>query len=231
MIGLYIFPFCWALGACFLELLNLEVIQRGMDMNWQEYNLTLLSSSQPVVPSASSYDWVSTVSIALIVLTYILITILVVILVKRGGIGKNHASLFNKGGESQTRTVDDETAEEQYTAHASSILHAASRIVPSIKQWTEVKKQVESSELPVSLQERYLNALAHFDKQRFEEVGSMAKHKLTESDKRYMICFIVGMSMADIATIFHVEPTSLYTMKYRIKKKFPPELIDYIEFL
>ena len=60
MIGLYIFPFCWALGACFLELLNLEVIQRGMDMNWQEYNLTLLSSSQPVVPSASSYDWVST---------------------------------------------------------------------------------------------------------------------------------------------------------------------------
>ena len=61
--------------------------------------------------------------------------------------------------------------------------------------------------------------------------GVMAKHKLTESDKRYMICFIVGMSMADIATIFHVEPTSLYTMKYRIKKKFPPELIDYIEFL
>lgn len=231
MIGFCFFFFCETLEARFLELLNLGLIQRGIGKDWHGYNLTMLSSSQPVVTGTSSYDWVSTVSIALIVLTYILITILVVILVKRGGIGKNHASLFNETANSQNRGADEETTEESYTSHASSILHVASRVVPSIKQWTEVKQQVESSELPTSLQERYLNALAHFDKRRFEEVGSMAKHRLTESDKRYMICFIVGMSMADIATIFHVEPTSLYTMKYRIKKKFPPELIDYIEFL
>lgn len=228
MTGPYVSSILVDLEAIFLEKLNPVHFQWFIGGEAYRSNLVTLSGLQPIM--ITRYDWVSTVSIALIVLTYILITILVVILVRRGGMGKNHTSIFTGGTESQNRSADEESS-ENYTSHTNPISSITSRASPSTKQWKEVRQQVESSELPTNVQERYLNAIAHFDKRRFEEVRNMAKRTLTESDKRYMICFIVGMSITDIATVFHVEPTSLYTMKYRIKKKFPPELIDYIEFL
>lgn len=227
MIGFCVSSAVVALEALFLEKLNPVNIQWLKGGETFKSDVALLTGSQSAM--TTNYDWVSTLSIALIVLTYILITVLVVILVRRGLMGKNHTSF---AGTNETHSPSVEKGNnENYTSQRSPLLDYTSQTSPNIKQWKEVKQQVETSELPRGLQERYLNALAHFDRRRFEEVGHMARRTLTESDKRYMICFIVGMSMADIATIFHVEPTSLYTMKYRIKKKFPPELIDYIEFL
>lgn len=227
MIGFCVSSAVVALEALFLEKLNPVLTQWLTGGETFKSDVALLTGSQSTM--TTNYDWVSTLSIALIVLTYILITVLVVILVRRGLMGKNHTS-FVGTNEPHSPSVEKGHS-DNYTSQRIPLSDIASQANPNIKQWKEVKLQVETSELPHRLQERYLNALAHFDKKRFEEVGHMARRALTESDKRYMICFIVGMSITDIATIFHVEPTSLYTMKYRIKKKFPPELIDYIEFL
>ncbi|MGN0187072.1 MAG: hypothetical protein ACI392_04925 [Paludibacteraceae bacterium] len=48
-----------------------------------------------------------------------------------------------------------------------------------------------------------------------------AHKSLSLVDKRYMLCFIAGLKPTEIATLFNVEPASIYTVRYRIKKKFP----------
>ncbi len=102
---------------------------------------------------------------------------------------------------------------------------------PSIRQWREVNDQVEQSQLPNSLKERYLEALKEFNGEKMEEVRTMSHKALTPSDIRYMICFSVGMNASDIASIYNVEPSSIYTMRYRLRKKFPREVLQHISFL
>lgn len=45
--------------------------------------------------------------------------------------------------------------------------------------------------------------------------------RLTNMDKRYILCFAAGMSVEDVADLFHIEPASVYTVRYRLRKKFP----------
>jgi hypothetical protein len=54
-----------------------------------------------------------------------------------------------------------------------------------------------------------------------ETIVSHAEKPLSLVDKRYMLCFIAGLKPTEIATLFNVEPASIYTVRYRIKKKFP----------
>lgn len=54
-----------------------------------------------------------------------------------------------------------------------------------------------------------------------ETIVSHAEKPLTLVDKRYMLCFIASLKPAEIATLFNIEPASIYTVRYRIKKKFP----------
>lgn len=44
---------------------------------------------------------------------------------------------------------------------------------------------------------------------------------LTIVDKKYLLCFLQGEDVKTIAARFHVEPASVYTVRYRMKKKFP----------
>ena len=46
-------------------------------------------------------------------------------------------------------------------------------------------------------------------------------NRLTNMDKRYILCFAAGMSVEEIADLFHIEPASVYTVRYRLRKKFP----------
>lgn len=42
-------------------------------------------------------------------------------------------------------------------------------------------------------------------------------------DKRYLFCFMAGIRPQEIAHLFHVEPASVYTVRYRLRKKFPKD--------
>lgn len=48
---------------------------------------------------------------------------------------------------------------------------------------------------------------------------------LSNMEKKYLLLFMEGKSTEEIAAIMHVEPNSVYTMKYRIRKKFPDDYI------
>ena len=47
--------------------------------------------------------------------------------------------------------------------------------------------------------------------------------RLTTMDKRYILCLAAGMSVEQIAELFHIEPASVYTVRYRLRKKFPAD--------
>lgn len=44
---------------------------------------------------------------------------------------------------------------------------------------------------------------------------------LTVVDQKYILCFLNGEDVKYIARRFNVEPASIYTVRYRMKKKFP----------
>ena len=49
----------------------------------------------------------------------------------------------------------------------------------------------------------------------------MAKRPLSVTEKKFFTLFLEGKTTEEIAELMHVEQSSVYTMKYRIKKKFP----------
>ena len=48
-----------------------------------------------------------------------------------------------------------------------------------------------------------------------------AEKPLSAIEKKYLLLFTQGKTTEEISEIMHVEPSSVYTMKYRIRKKFP----------
>lgn len=44
---------------------------------------------------------------------------------------------------------------------------------------------------------------------------------LSNTEKKYLLLFMEGKSVEEVSQVMHVEPSSVYTMRYRIKKKFP----------
>ena len=47
--------------------------------------------------------------------------------------------------------------------------------------------------------------------------------KITMMDKRYILCFAAGMTVEEIADFMSLEPASVYTVRYRLRKKFSLE--------
>ena len=44
-------------------------------------------------------------------------------------------------------------------------------------------------------------------------------------EKKYLRLFAEGKTTTEIAKAMNVEPSSVYTMKYRIRKKFPETVV------
>lgn len=61
------------------------------------------------------------------------------------------------------------------------------------------------------------------DLTQLDELIRKATKPLTVVDKKYMICFLAGEKVQQIADRFIVEPASVYTVRYRLKKKFPED--------
>ena len=47
--------------------------------------------------------------------------------------------------------------------------------------------------------------------------------KITTMDKRYVLCFAAGMTVEEIADFMSLESASVYTVRYRLRKKFGSE--------
>ena len=66
----------------------------------------------------------------------------------------------------------------------------------------------------------YLERLSKMDSKLFENAYQNSKLKITGMDMKYIICFAANIDVKDICLLFHIEPASVHTVRYRIKKKF-----------
>ena len=58
---------------------------------------------------------------------------------------------------------------------------------------------------------------------QWKQARKAAVKPLSSIEKKYLALFLDGKTTEEISTIMHVEPSSVYTMKYRLRKKFPAD--------
>ncbi len=77
-----------------------------------------------------------------------------------------------------------------------------------------------SSAIDGKQKEEYTAQLRQLDDTRLDADFSEISPQMTQMDLKYAICFYIGMEVRDIAAIFNVEPASVYTVRYRMRKKY-----------
>lgn len=87
----------------------------------------------------------------------------------------------------------------------------------------KLKITIVNSSLTSTQKERYIANLNTIDFARAAAIFSSAD-TLTQMDRRYILCFLADIAITDLGTIFNVETASIYTVRYRIKKKFSKDI-------
>jgi len=66
----------------------------------------------------------------------------------------------------------------------------------------------------------YIQHLSELDIDMMELGYLTANEKISNMDMKYIICFAIDMDVKDMSALFNVEPASIRSVRYRIKKKF-----------
>ncbi|MDL2296786.1 hypothetical protein LJC53_05655 [Bacteroidales bacterium OttesenSCG-928-C03] len=84
----------------------------------------------------------------------------------------------------------------------------------------KIAGEIKKSLIEKNKKEKYLNLLSDLDIDMLEQGYLAAHEKITNMDMKYIICFLIDMNIKDIGLLFNIEPPSVRTVRYRIKKKF-----------
>ena len=86
-----------------------------------------------------------------------------------------------------------------------------------------VAQAISDSTIYIDDKKIYLKRLTKLDVQMLENARQSSTAKITGMDMKYIICFAAEMNEKDISLLFNIEPASIYTVRYRIRKKFANE--------
>ena len=79
---------------------------------------------------------------------------------------------------------------------------------------------ISKSVMEKTKKDAYITQLSGLDIDMLEQGYLTANEKISNMDMKYIICFAVDMDGKDMSLLFNVEPASIRTVRYRIKKKF-----------
>jgi tetratricopeptide (TPR) repeat protein len=100
-------------------------------------------------------------------------------------------------------------------------LESKTDIDPLLALVDELVLQLESGRKR-SYASRTIQQLRSLDLSHIQVLLSHGK-KITTMDKRYILCFAAGMTVEEIADFMSLEAASIYTVRYRLRKKFPSD--------
>ena len=84
----------------------------------------------------------------------------------------------------------------------------------------KIGNNIDTSALEAQSKDDYTTRLRNLDPARLDaDFGDVAP-QMTQMDLKYAICFYIEMEVKHIAAMFNVEPASVYTVRYRMRKKF-----------
>lgn len=121
----------------------------------------------------------------------------------------------------QLKAVQEQMKEK--TEALNGMMHTLEQ-PPAKHQGDKLRQQIIHHTIPNTRKEQYLSSLEEVDYSAMEKMIGHAAKRVTSTDRFYMICFIIDMKVEDISIILNVEPSTVYAVRYRIKKKFPTEV-------
>jgi hypothetical protein len=84
----------------------------------------------------------------------------------------------------------------------------------------QITWMIESSIIEKDTKKEYLERLSKIDAKLLENAYHKSEVKITGMDMKYIVCFAANIDTKDISLLFNIEPKSVNTVRYRIKKKF-----------
>lgn len=121
----------------------------------------------------------------------------------------------------QLKAVQEQVKEKTEALHG--MMHTLEQ-PPAKHQGDKLRQQIIHHSIPDTRKEQYLSSLEEVDYSAMEKVIGHAAKRVTLTDRFYMVCFVIDMKVEDISIILNVEPSTVYAVRYRIKKKFPEEV-------
>jgi hypothetical protein len=85
---------------------------------------------------------------------------------------------------------------------------------------TQLESQIHSSSLSQEAKSSILELVRGVDVELISNLLERASTPLTKGNLLYIICFLAGVDTQVIASIFHVEPATVYTVRYRLRARF-----------
>jgi hypothetical protein len=85
----------------------------------------------------------------------------------------------------------------------------------------KIAQLISGSLIEKDIKKGYLENISKIDPKLLEQAYRTSEEKVTGMELKYMVCFLAAMDVKDISLIFDVEPASVRTVRYRIRKKFP----------
>ncbi|MCL2683076.1 MAG: hypothetical protein FWE63_06305 [Bacteroidales bacterium] len=84
----------------------------------------------------------------------------------------------------------------------------------------KIMNRVSESHIETTKTNAYNLRLSNLNVDMLEKGYFTANEKISNKDMMYIVCFAIDMEVKDISYLFNVEPASIRSVRYRIKKKF-----------
>jgi hypothetical protein len=111
----------------------------------------------------------------------------------------------------------------EYQLYETALVAELSPQMPVRETIDKIVRSVTGSAMEKDVKSAYLSRLEHVDISLLENIYRSSGGGLTSLDMKYIICFVTEMAVRDIGLLFNVEPASVNTVRYRIRKKFAPD--------
>lgn len=127
--------------------------------------------------------------------------------------------LYQSALESEMNLQELETVKSQYSDLKDSL--ESRQVLRNFEVAVEkMKSVVTAARLDPAVRDEYIQKLSILNLVAFERQFATSISRMTQMDIKYILCFYLEFEARDIATIFSVEPASVYTVRYRLRKKF-----------
>ncbi len=81
-------------------------------------------------------------------------------------------------------------------------------------------RRISDSLIEKSKKDIYIRQLSNLEIEIVEQGCLTADKRISNMDMKYIICFSIEMEVKDLSLLFNIEPASVRTARYRIRKKF-----------
>ena len=85
---------------------------------------------------------------------------------------------------------------------------------------TQLEGQIHTSSLSTDVKSSTLTSVRGVDVELILNLCERASTPLTKANLLYIVCFLASIDTQVIASIFHVEPATVYTVRYRLRARF-----------